>query len=117
MSNQPDPFSNSLNIQTIRIIEELNLPIMQKQHIRILAHCLAVLKSISADNNSFSNNENSLKQWCNNQSRKFNDQKFSDLLYEQMALTSKKLNAFSKRIKKDVNDLDIKDLVLLVEEG
>ena len=117
MSSPLDPLSNSLTLQTIQSIEKLNLPIMKKHHLRILVHCLAILNSISSDNSFFSDQENLLRQWCNNESRKFNDQKFSDLLYEQLALTAKKLNLFSQKIGKDIKDLDIEDLVILVEEG
>mgnify|MGYP001435074951 CR=1 FL=1 len=117
MSYQPDPLSNSLNLQTIQSIEKLNLPIMQKHHLRILLHCLAMLNSISIDNSFSSDQEDLLKQWCNSISRKFNDQQFSDLLYEQLAFTAKKLNLFSQKIGKDIKDLDIEDLVLLVKES
>ena len=117
MSSPLDPLSNSLTLQTIQSIEKLNLPIIQKHHLRILVHCLAILNSISSDNSFFSDQENLLRQWCNNESRKFNDQKFSDLLYEQLALTAKKLNLFSQKIGKDIKDLDIEDLVLLVQES
>ena len=117
MSFQINPLSNSLNLQTIQSIEKLNLPIMQKHHLRILVHCLAILNSISRDNSLLSDQENLLKEWCNNESRKFNDQKFSDLLYEQLALTAKKLNLLSQKIGKDIKDLDIEDLVVLVEES
>ncbi len=117
MSSPLDPLSNSLTLQTIQSIEKLNLPLMQKHHLRILVHCLAILNSISSDNSFFSDQENLLRQWCNNESRKFNDQKFSDLFYEQLALTAKKLNLFSQKIGKDIKDLDIEDLVILVEEG
>ena len=115
MSSQLDPFSNSLTLQAIQSIEKLNLPIMQKHHLRILVHCLAILNSISSDNSVCSDQENLLREWCNSESRKFNDQQFSDLLYEQLALTAKKLNLFSQKIGKDIKDLDIEDLLTLVD--
>ena len=117
MSFQLDPLANYLNLQTIQTIEKLNLPIMQKHHIRILVHCLAILNSISTDNSFCSDQENLLREWCNSESRKFNDQQFSDLFYEQLALTAKKLNLFSQKIGKDIKDLDIEDLVLLVKDS
>ena len=117
MSSKLDPLFNSLNLHNIQTIEKLNLPIMQKHHIRILLHCLAILKSISTDNTFYSDQENLLRKWCNSESRKFNDQQFSDLLYEQLALTAKKLNLFSQKIGKDIKDLDIEDLVRLVQES
>jgi len=117
MSNQLDPFSNNLNIQIIQAIDQLNLPIMQKHHVRILAHCLFILKATSKDNSFTSDKENLLKEWCNEQSQKFNDQKFNNLFYEQLRSTAKKLNIFSEKIGKNIMDLDIDDLVRLVQES
>ncbi len=116
MSNQFDLSSNPLNMQTIQEIDDIDLPIMQKHHLRILAHCLQVLKIINADNSFEYQNKNSLRAWCDNQSKKFNDKKFSDLFYEQLESTSKKLSVFSKKIGKNIEDLEINDLVLLIEQ-
>ena len=117
MSNNLDPLSNPLNIQTIREIDNLDLPIMQRHHVRILAHCLEILKNINANNSFDVQNNNLLREWCDNQSRKFDDKKFSDLFYEQLESVSKKLSTFSKKIGKNINDLEIDDLVLLVEQS
>ncbi len=116
MSNHLHPFSNPLNMQTIQEIDNLDLPIMQKHHLRILVHCLQILKIINADNTSVDQNKNLLREWCDNQSKKFDDKKFSDLFYEQLESTSKKLSIFSKKIGKNIEDLEIDDLVLLVEQ-
>ncbi len=116
MSNHLDPLSNPLNTQTIQEIDNLDLPIMQKHHLRILAHCLQILKIINSDSSFEFQNKNPLREWCDNQSRKFDDKKFSDLFYEQLESTSKKLSTFSKKIDKNIEDLEIDDLVLLVEQ-
>ena len=116
MSNNLDPLSNPLKIQTIKEIDNLDLPIMQKHHVRILAHCLQILKTIDVKNSIENQNKNPLREWCDNQSKKFNDKKFSDLFYEQLESTSKKLNTFSKKIGKSIKDLEIDDLVILVEQ-
>ena len=116
MSNHFDPLSNPLNIEIIQEIDNLNLPIMQKHHLRILAHCLQILKIISEENSFEYQNKNHLREWCDNQSKKFDDKKFSDLFYEQLESTAKKLNTFSKRIGKNIKDLQIDDLVLLVKQ-
>ena len=105
MSNNLDPFSNPLNIQTIKEIDNLDLPIMQKHHVRILAHCLQILKLINADNSFENQNKNLLRELCDNQSRKFDDKNFSDLFYHQLESTSKKLSTFSKKIGKSIEDL------------
>ena len=116
MSNHLDPFSNPLNIEIIQEIDNLDLSIMQKHHLIILAHCLQILKIINSDNSSEYQNKNSLREWCDNQSKKFDDKKFSDLFYEQLESTSQKLSTFSKKIGKDIEDLEIDDLVLLVDQ-
>ena len=117
MSNHFDSFSNPLNMQTIQEIDNLDLPIMQKHHVRILAHCLQILKILDSYDSSELSEKNSLREWCNNQSRKFNDKKFSDLFYFQLDSTAKKLNTFSQKIGKNIKDLEIDDLVLLVEQS
>ena len=116
MSNNFDPFSNPLNIQTIKEIDNLDLPIMQKHHIRILAHCLQILKFINTDDSSELCNKNTLREWCDNQSKEFDDKNFSDLFYSQLESAEKKLKNFSQGIGKNLEDLDIYDLVLLVEQ-
>ncbi len=116
MSNHPDSLSNLLNIEIIQEIDNLDLPVMQKHHLRILAHCLQILKIISEENSFEYQNKNHLREWCDNQSKKFDDKKFSDLFYEQLESTSKKLRAFSKKIGKNIEDLEIDDLVLLIEQ-
>ena len=102
MSNNFDPSSNPLNVQTIQEIDNLDLTIMQKHHIKILAHCLEILKIINIDNSLEYREKNLLREWCDNQSKKFDDKKFSDLFYEQLESTSKKLSTFSKKIGKSI---------------
>ena len=116
MSNHLDPLSNPLNMQIIQEIDNLDLSLMQKHHLRILAHCLQILKIINAENSFEYQNKSLLREWCDNQSKKFDDTKFSDLFYEQLESTSKKLSTFSKEIGKSIEDLEILDLVLLVEQ-
>ena len=116
MSNHLDPLSNPLNIEIIQEIDNLDLPIMQKHHLKILAHCLQILRIISEENGFEYQNENPLREWCDNQSKKFDDKKFSDLFYEQLESISKKLSTFSKKLGKSIEDLEIDDLVLLVEQ-
>ena len=117
MSNNLDPLSNPLNIESIKEIDNLDLPIMKKHHIRILAHCLQILKIIKTNDSSGSYDKNSLREWCDNQSRKFDDEKFSDLFYAQLDSTANKLYTFSQTIGKNFEDLEIDDLIILVEQS
>ena len=117
MSNHFDPLSNPVNIEIIQEIDNLDLPMLQKHHVRILAHCLQILKNITVDDSSELCEKNSLREWCDNQSKKFDDKKFSDLLYVQLDSTVKKLNSFSQKIGKNIEQLEVDDLVLLVEQN
>ena len=96
MSNNLDPLSDPLNIQKMKEIDSLDLPIIQKHHVRILAHCLQILKIINVDDSFEYQNRNPLREWSDNQ--------------------SKKLTIFSKTIGKNIQDLEIDDLVRLVEQ-
>jgi len=89
---------------------------MQKHHVRILAHCLQILKIINSDDIYELRDKDSLREWCDNQSNKFDDKKFSDLFYEQLESTLIKLSTFSKKIGKNIKDLEVDDLVLLVKQ-
>ena len=116
MSNNFEFTSNPINIETIEEIDNLDLPIMQKHHVRILAHCLQILKNISAENSSKALTKTPLREWCDAHSKKFDDKNFSDLFYEQLESTSRKLSTFSKKIGKNIEDLKIDDLLLLIEQ-
>ena len=116
MSNHFDPLSSPLSMETIKAIDNLDLPVMQKHYVRILAHCLHIIKIMSLKNNSELYDQNALKEWCDTQSKKFDDKKFSDLLYDQLKTTADKLDTLAQNIGKNIADLDINDLLLLVEQ-
>ena len=116
MSNQSNSFSTPLSDEIITNIDQLNLPITQKQHIRLLAHCLAIFKEISKNETSTFTEDELLREWCLKKSQKFNDKSFNKIFYEQMSSAAKKLNSFSKTIKKNFNELDLEDLILLVAQ-
>ena len=116
MSNQTNSFSSPLSNEMIKNIDQLNLPIIQKQHIRLLAHCLAIFKEISKNETSTFNEDELLRDWCAKQSQKFNDTQFNQLFYEQMSSAAKKLNSFSESIEKNFNELNLEDLIILVQQ-
>ena len=59
----------------------------------------------------------SLLNGVEKQSQKFNDKNFNQLFYEQMSSAAKKLNSFSRSIKKEFKELDLDDLITLVEQN
>ena len=117
MSDQSNPFSSPLNNEIVKTIDQLNLPIIQKHHIRLLAHCLEILKEIAKDDIPLFKEDALLRTWCEKQSEKFNDKNFNKLFYEQMSSAAKKINFFSKSINKNFKELDLEDLITLVEQN
>ena len=116
MSNQTNSFLSPLDEEAIKNIDQLNLSIIQKHHVRLLAHCLEILKKIALrDENPFFDEDEALREWCEKQSQEFNDKKFNKLFYEQMSSASKKLNSYSKKAGKKFKELDIEDLIILVK--
>ena len=117
MSNQTNSSSSPLRDEIVKNIDQLNLSIIQKHHIRILAHCLEIFKEIAKDDISLFEEDELLREWCEKQSQKFDDQNFNQLLYEQMSSAAKKLNSFSQSIEKSFKELDLEDLISLVEQN
>ena len=117
MSNQTNSYSSPLRDEIVKNIEQLNLPTIQKHHLRILAHCLEIFKDIASDDISLFQEDDLLRNWCEKQSQQFKDEKFNQLFYEQMSSAAKKLNTFSHSIKKNFKDLDLQDLITLVKQN
>ena len=116
MSNQSNSFSIPLSEEIITNIDQLNLPIIQKHHVKLLAHCLAIFKEISKKKTPTFDEDDLLRDWCVKQSQKFNDNNFNELFYEQMSSAVKKLNSYSQSIEKNFNELDLEDLIILVQQ-
>ena len=116
MSNQTNSSSNPLNDEIVQTIDNLNLPVMQKHHIRLLAHCLEIFKEIAEDKKPLFEEEEKLREWCERQSKRFNDKKFNELFYEQMSSAAKKLNVFSLKTGKNFKELELVDLISLVKQ-
>ncbi len=117
MSNQTNFFSNPLRDEIVNNIDKLNLPVMQKHHVRLLAHCLEIFKEIIKDDMTLIQEDEVLKEWCYKETTKFNDRNFNQIFYEQMSSTFKKLNSFSQNIGKNLKELDIDDLITLVQKN
>ena len=117
MSNQTNSFPSPINDEIVQAIDQLNLPIIQKHHIRLLAHCLEIFKEIGKDDMSSFEEEILLREWCKKQSQKFNDNNFNELFYEQMSSAAKKLNNFCLKQGKDFKELELNDLISLVRQN
>ena len=117
MSDQFHQFTSPIKKEIILEIEGYDLPLFQKHHLRLMLHCLEIFKEIAYKNNDSFPEISSLKKWSTSQAEKINDGNFSNLLFEQMFMVAKKLNAYSEKINKKVLDLEIEDLVNLIKES
>ena len=117
MSNKTNYFSSPITDEIVKNIDQLDLSITQKHHIRLLLHCLEILKGIAKDDIILFEEDKLLREWCEKQSQKFNDKNFNQLFYEQMSSSAKKLNSFAQSIEKKFKDLDLEDLITLVEKN
>ena len=117
MSDQTNSFPSPLSDEIAKNIDQLNLPTIQKHHVRLLAHCLEIFKEIAKDDLCLFEEDELLREWCEKQSQKFDDENFNQLFYEQMSSAAKKLNSFSQSIEKNLKELDLDDLITLVEQN
>ena len=117
MSDQLQNFSSPIRTEVAQKIQELDLPLIKKHHVRLLAHCLEIFKNISLLNDGIFPSDQLIRDWCKEESQKIDDSEFTSLLFEQMHAAAEKLDLHSKKIGKDKLDLNISDLVNLVCEN
>ena len=79
MSNPTNSLSSPLSDEIAKNIDQLNLSIIQKHHVRLLAHCLVIFKDIAQDEISLFEEDELLRKWCEKQSQQFNDKKFNSV--------------------------------------
>ena len=117
MSEQLENFSSPIGKDVAQKIQELDLPLIQKHHVRLLAHCLEIFRNISFVNDGKFPTDKLIKDWCAAEVKKIDDYEFTNLLYEQMNAAAEKLDLHSRKIGKNKLDLQISDLVNLVCDG
>ncbi len=114
MSDQLENFSSPIKKEVAQEIQDLDLPLIQKHHVRLLTHCLEIFKNIAEVNNGEFLNDQLIKEWCKSEAKKINDGEFTQLLFDQMKAAAKKLEFHSEKISKNILDLDLSDIVNLV---
>ena len=113
MSDQFNSFMSPVKKEVVYQIERLDVSTLQKLHLKLLSHCLEVFKNISLKADKDFPSEILLKKWCENEAKKLKDDSFSVLLFEQMNSAAIKLKNYSKKIGKDVLNLNLDDLINL----
>ena len=117
MSNQSNNPSSYINEDSLKQIEDLNLSVYQKHHVRLLCHCLHVFREILAEKETKILSSNDLKLWTDKQSARFDDKVFSDSLFRQMCIARSKLEEFSLKNEKDLQNLVLDDLVSIINQN
>ena len=106
--------TSPLSLEEIKRIQELNLSILAKHHLRLLAHCLFSFKAMddrANDGNTSIPSVQEQLQWCLNNPNLQNDREFIDLLLQQLAIASRELERISENRKIAPMDLTLDDLI------
>lgn len=106
-------YSSPLSMEEIQLIDQTNLPILEKHHLRLLAHCLACFKSMAQQEKSRESfpEENDWVKWCLAQPRLQNDNDFISLLLEQFSGAAKQLQKLALDKNIPPLKLNLEDLI------
>ena len=112
-SNFIDNFSNSpLSDEEINLIGSVNLSLVEKHHLRMLAHCLECFKSMIKENEDRSIPSKEVwLEWCLKNPVMFKDDEFVQILFEQFSGAAIQLEQLAISLKVAPLDLTIKDLI------
>tara|TARA_B100000700_G_scaffold327744_1_gene443257 strand:+ start:715 stop:1095 length:381 start_codon:yes stop_codon:yes gene_type:complete len=109
-----ESIQSPLNLQEIKRIDQLNLSIIERHHLRLLAHCLMTFLQIKIDKNITKNSFPSYEEqlaWCLENPQLQKDPEFIDLLLEQFAAASTLLASIADSLKIQPMDLTLDHLI------
>ena len=108
-----DYLDNSpLSNDDINSIGSINLSIVEKHHLRMLAHCLECFKSMSKGNEEgLIPRKEVWLEWCLKNPIMFKDDEFVQVLFEQFSGAAIQLERLSNALKVAPLDLTLKDLI------
>ena len=105
-------FENSpLSNDDINLIGSVNLSVVEKHHLRMLAHCLECFKSMRQGNEGLIPRKEDWLEWCLNNPKMVNDDEFVQVLFEQFSGAAIQLERLSIALKVAPLDLTLKDLI------
>ncbi len=101
-----------LDINSIRKIDQSNLSLLERHHVRLLAHCLECFKSMNSLNQekSLPSKEDWLK-WCLLQPILRDDDDFVQILVEQFSGAAYQLTQLSEKNNVAPLELTLDDLI------
>ena len=106
--------TSPLTFQELQRIEATHLPALDRHHLRLLAHCLAVFRQISGGRKDGPlPSPKAWELWCIAQPNVAADQEFRDLLLHQLQAAATQLEAMASQNKLTPLELDLNDLIAI----
>ena len=106
--------TSPLTLQELQRIEATHLPALDRHHLRLLAHCLAVFRQISGGRkNGPLPSPKAWELWCVAQPNMATDQEFRDLLLHQLQSAATQLEAMAGQNRLTPLELDLNDLITI----
>tara|TARA_Y100001968_G_C18992962_1_gene542310 strand:- start:133 stop:495 length:363 start_codon:yes stop_codon:yes gene_type:complete len=108
-----DNFENSpLSNDDINLIGSINISVVEKHHLRMLAHCLECFKSMRRENEEgLIPRKEVWLDWCLRNPKMLKDDEFVQVLFEQFSGAAIQLEKLAGALKVDPLDLTLKDLI------
>ncbi len=112
MDKQQSFPQSPLCMEDIERIEGTGLSILERHHLRLLAHCLECFKEMANESSLGSlPQEKDRLRWCLEQPSLENDQAFISLLLEQFAVAGRQLEKVAALIEIPPLELTLEDLI------
>ena len=102
---------NELNFNQIKRIGELDLPSLERHHLRLLAHCLESFKTMHKDSEAVFPTKDEQLHWCLDNPLIKEDKDFISLLLDQFAIAELQLKEIAKNLKRSPMELTLDDLI------
>jgi hypothetical protein len=105
----------TIDADTIARIDATLLPQLDRHHLRLLAHCLASFREMSADVDGALPDAAVRRQWCEQQPVVADDPQFLDLLLDQLNNAAHQLEELADSCSKAPLKLSLDDLIAAAE--
>ena len=105
----------TIDADTIARIDATLLPQLDRHHLRLLAHCLASFREMSADVDGALPDAALRRQWCEQQPVVADDPQFLTLLLDQLDNAAHQLEELADNCSKVPLELSLDDLIAAAE--
>ena len=107
-----------LSLDDLKKIEDTKLPVLERHHLRLLAHCLFSFKSMSKGLNSGTFPADKTRiEWCLQQPSVANDKTFLPVLLDQFSAAGKQLENLALSLGITPLELTLNDLIAAISNG